>query len=800
MSSNTLPDQASVVVVGGGVMGCSTLYHLAKLGLDGLVLLERNQLTSGTTWHSAAQVRQLRSTRNMTRLVQYSANLYPALEEETGQTTGWNRTGSLSIAANADRWIHVRRQSALAHAYDVNAHEVSLDEVRALWPLMHTDDLVGAVYSPDDGRVNPSDLCLALSKGARNRGALIFENTGVTGVMKGADGRIAGVRTDSGDISAERVVICGGLWSRELAGMAGFDAPILPCEHFYLLTKPMDGISGHLPTLSDHDSHLYIRDDVGGLLVGCFEPEGKPLDPAMLGPDFAFSLLNEDWDHFEPMMLNALHRIPALAEAEVRTLLNGPESFTPDSSFLLGEAASVPGLFLGCGMNSVGVATGGGAGWALAQWIADGAPAFDLGEVNPNRFHAVENRLEHLMARAPEVLGRHYEIHYPGRQWASARDLRLTPMHTHWQAHKARFGQVYGWERPLYFGADGEPELRFGQPVWFEAVGREVAAATTGAALFDQSTFGKIKVSGPDAEAFLQRVCANDMSRAPGRAIYTAMLNEKGGYLSDFTALRLAVDEYLLYVGTTSTGRDLGWLMQNLGDANVELEDVTEDLAVLGLMGPRAPSLAAQLGADLGGLGYFHHVDTTLAGESVRAVRLSYVGEAGWEFTMPAAVAHAVGGALIEAGAVPAGLLAQTSMRIEKRFVSMGHDIDGDTTPLDAGLMFAVRSGGGFVGAAALEGATARSALVSIVLDDELADPHGHEPIYANGELIGQATSAAFGYRVGQPVALGLIKAGVVRGHETVAVELDIAGDRLAGTASLSPAFDPTGERMRPRR
>lgn len=797
--TESLPTHASVVVIGGGAMGCSTLYHLAKLGVKDAILLERNQLTSGTTWHSAAQVRQLRSTKNLTRLIQYSATLYADLEAETGQQTGWYKTGSLSIASTPDRLIHVRRQAALAKAYGVEAQEVDVAEVKRLWPLANSDDVIGAVYSPDDGRVNPSDFCLALIKGAKARGARVFEGTAVTDFVKDGAGRIVGLETTKGRIRCEKTVICGGLWSRNLAAKAGVDAPLLPCEHYYLLTRSLEGVDGHLPTLSDHDSHLYIRDDVGGLLVGCFEPLGKPIDPQALGEDFAFSLLPEDWDHFEPMMLNALHRIPALEHAEVRTLLNGPESFTPDGSFMLGETAEVPGLYLSCGMNSVGVATGGGAGWALAQWIVDGAAPFHLGEADPRRFHGVENALSALMARAPEVLGKHYAIAYPGHQMESARDLRLTPLHDRWCAAKARFAQVYGWERPQYFNAGGEPVLSFGRPAWFDQVATEVQATHEHAALFDQSTFGKIRVHGPDAERFLDRVCANDMTRAPGRAIYTAMLNERGGFESDLTALRLSPEDYRLYVGTGAIKRDMAWLKRHLGDdEQVDLDDVTEDFAVLGLMGPKSGEVADSLGASaLKELGYFHHGEIDIAGVPVRAVRMSYVGEAGWELTCSASQAAALYDALSHAGARPAGLFAQTSMRIEKRFLAMGHDIDGDVSPLHAGLDFAVKKNGDFIGRAALEEfheAGVKDRLATVVLDDEAAVPLGDEPVYADDTLVGQATSAAFGYRVGRPLALAYLNIGIGEG---ATVELDIAGERFAGKVTLRPAFDPDGRRMR---
>jgi len=527
MTSDTLlPGHASVVLVGGGVMGCSTLYHLAKLGVGDAILLERNQLTSGTTWHSAAQVRALRSTRSMTELARYSISLYPELEQETGQATGWINKGSLSIATTPDRLVHIERQVALARMFGLTVSSVSPGEARAIWPHMNADDVIGAAWSPDDGRVSPSDLCAALVKGAKSRGAKIFEKTGVTGILTEGD-RIIGLETSRGSIRTDAIALCTGLWSRDAAAMAGVDAPVWPCEHFYLLTKPIEGVTGNVPTLSDHDSHLYIRDDSGGLLVGCFEPMGKAIDPQTLGSDFAFQLLPEDWDHFEPMMINALHRLPALDTAEVKTLLNGPESFTPDGSFLLGEAAETRGLYLGCGMNSVGVATGGGAGMALAHNIVHGHMPMDLGEVDPARFAGCWNDAEALAQRVPEVLGRHYEITYPGSQWRTARDLRPTPLDAVWRAERAHFGQIHGWERPLYFEKTGEPALGFGKPAWFDNVADEAAHAHEGAALFDQSTLGKIAVKGPDAKRFLNRLCTADMHRPPGTVRFTLMLNQR---------------------------------------------------------------------------------------------------------------------------------------------------------------------------------------------------------------------------------------------------------------------------------
>ncbi len=800
MSAKDLPSHASVVIVGGGIMGCSTLYHLAKMGVSDAVLLERNKLTSGTTWHSAAQVRALRHSRNLTRMIQYSVELYSQLERETGQSVGWIQKGSLSIATTEDRLVHIRRQEALAQAFGVATRSISAGEAKEIWPLMNADDVVGAVFSPDDGRVSPSDVCAALVKAAKTAGASIFENTGVTGILT-ERGRITGVETERGVISCDAVALCTGLWSREAAAWAGSEAPALPCEHFYLLTKPIEGILGNVPTLSDHDNHLYIRDDSGGLLVGCFEPMGKPIDPARLGPDFEFQLLPEDWDHFEPMILNALHRLPPLETAEVKMLLNGPESFTPDGTFMLGEAAETQGLFFGCGLNSVGVASGGGAGMNLAHCIVHGHTAYDLGEADAKRFAPVFNSLDHLMARAPEVLGKHYEIAYPGRQWTTARDLRRTPLDAEWREEKAHFGQFYGFERPLFFNKTAEPELTFGRPGWFDQVGREVAQAHEKAAIFDQSTFGKIEVEGPDAEAFLQRVCVNDMGKVPGRAIYTAILNERGGFESDITAQRIGEEHYRLFVGTAANKRDLTWFFRHQADFRVRLRDSTDDFAVIGLMGPDATRIADELGApELNDLGYFRVGTTHMAGKHVRAVRLSYVGEQGWEITCKSANAPVIYAAMREAGAIPAGIFAQTSMRIEKKFLAYGHELDSDVTPIEAGLEFAIGWNTDFIGREALlrrrdEGP--KSHMVTILLDDPSAVPLGHEPIRLDGEIVGETTSAAFGYRVGKPVALGYAHVDAPEGLD---VQVDIARELFAARLTTSPAFDPKGARMRPSR
>jgi len=800
--NSELPSAASVVVIGGGIMGCSTLYHLAQFGVKDAILLERNKLTSGTTWHSAAQVRALRHSQNLTRMIQYSVDLYSQLEKETGQSVGWIQEGSLSIATNPDRLTHIKRQEALARAYGIDAISISAEQACERWPLMNGKDVLGAVWSPDDGRVSPSDVCAALIKAAKSAGARLFENTGVTGVIT-KNGRVRGVETTRGTIKCDAIALCAGLWSREIAAMANTQVPALACEHFYLLTKPIAGISGNTPTLSDHDNSLYIRDDSGGLLVGCFEPMGKAIKPGILDANFEFELLPEDWDHFQPMMENALHRLPVLEDVEVKMLLNGPESFTPDGTFMLGETAETQGLYLGCGMNSVGMASGGGAGMNLAHCIVHGAPAYDLSEADAQRFAPVFDSIDHLMARAPEILGTHYDIAYPAKQLKTARNIRLLPLHEEFKKDRAYTGQFYGWERPLYFNANTPPKLTFGKPDWFDNVQSEVMAAHEQAAVFDLSSFGKIDVIGTDAEAFLMQTCAGYVNRKPGSVIYSAVLNKNGTFESDITIQRLADNHYRLFVGTAAIKKDLAWFTraavsdQHHTQYDISISDVTENYAALALMGPAATTIVSSLGAQLDSIDYFKHAEDTIAGVSVRAARLSYVGEAGWEITCNSADVNNLYQALIEAGAKPAGLFAQTSMRIEKGFRAMGHELDSDVSPFDVGLNNFTRKTGGFTGHESLKERVEKGAthqVVSLSFDDESAVPLGHEPVIYNDEIIGKTTSCAFGHRVGKPVALAQMSKYMETGTQ---VKIDIAGELSVATVSISPLYDAAGTRMK---
>ena len=793
--SAELPSQSRIVVIGGGILGSSTAYHLAKNGCTDVVVLERAKLTSGTTWHAAGLVRRLRSSATLTSIINYSIELYKGLETETGQDTGWRATGSLGVTTSAERLVQLRRQVSLAHGFGLDAELVPVDRVNDYWPLVRTDDLIGAVFSPGDGRVNPSDTALALVKGARARGVRFFEDTPVTAIEK-RHGRAAAVVTPAGRIGCETVVICAGLWSRELAQLAGVNAPLYACEHFYILTRPIAGINGHLPTLSAQDGYLYARDDVGGLLVGCFEPDAKPLPLSRLPRDFAFDLLNEDWDHFEPMLANAIHRIPALETAEVRMMLNGPESFTLDNHFMLGESAEVPGLFLGCGMNSVGIASSGGAGRALAEWILEGEATMDLLEVDVRRFAPQQNVLRALHARIPEVLGNHYQLLFPGVQPRTVRGVRRSPLHEAHARAGARFGNRNGWERAEVFAPAAEQErwkLGFDRAPWHEAVGREHAAATTGVALLDQSPYGKILVTGADAERCLNRVLANDVAVDPGAVVYSAMLNRRGGFESDLTVQRWDDETFMIITGSAQTTRDLTWIRSHLepGD-RVALVDVTSAWALLGVAGPNASALLDALcfeAADLSGLAPYRHREAEIGYTRVRVARQSYTGLPGFELLVPTDMAAGVHEGLHEAGAAlnvaDIGTLAVNSLRLERGFRSWGHELSPGVTPFEAGLarFVAFDKPGGFVGRDALvrrrvEPPARR--LVRFTLPDPEAIPLGGEPLFLDTRPVGQITSTAFGYRAQRCIGLAYVSADVLQAGASAALEAEIACTRFA--------------------
>ncbi|MEW2918252.1 FAD-dependent oxidoreductase [Ruegeria sp. ANG10] len=794
----TLPSTARTVIIGGGVIGCSIAYHLAREGRKDIVVLERSKLTSGTTWHAAGLVRRLRPSATLTKLINYSIDLYSELEIETGQATGWTQTGSLTLATNPDRLTNIKRQVSLGRAFGLESEVVDAARAQALWPLIKVDDVIGAVWSPADGRVNPSDVALALSKGAKARGVKFFEDTRVTGMQK-KDGSISGVEIGEYLIKAEEVVIASGLWSREVAEMAGAHMPLYACEHFYILTKPLAEVQAlgkgvHLPTLNDQDAYLYARDDVEGLLVGSFEPHAKGISTRDLPADFSFDLLDEDWDHFMPMMENALRRIPALETAEVRMLLNGPESFTLDSQFMLGESPEVSGLFLMGGMNSTGIALAGGAGKAMAEWIIAGEPTMELNEADIRRFSPEMNVLGALEARIPEVLGRHYENPYPGRSMDTARGQRRSPIHQGLAAAGARFEVRGGWERAVHFGGDAAHlPLTFAAPKWRGQVGREVDACRNGAAILDQSAFGKIMVQGPDACAFLNRLCAAQMDIVEGRIAYTQILNARGGVESDLTVQRHGPETYLMIVGAGEVVRVMKRMRDTKGDFRVEFADVTSGYAVIGLAGAKARDvLQATSNAPVPDLKRFGFAPVEIGLARGWAGRLSFTGEEGYELYVPADMAMAAHEALVAAGASHAGLFASGSLRIESGFRAFGHELTPGTTPQEAGLGAFCAFGTGFVGEMALIKADPpKHQIVSLLFDDPNAIPIHDEPIYYDGRVVGQISSAAWSYRFGRSAALAMINAplDLIAGQDVVTgFEVEIACTRYGAKCSLKPA------------
>jgi len=809
------PSAARAVIIGGGIVGTSVAYHLTQLGWRDVVLLEQGSLSCGTTWHAAGLVGQLRSSSNLTRLIRYSVELYGRLEAETGQSTGWKRCGSVSVARTAERMVQLRRNASVANSYGIEAHVISREEAGARYPLMRVDDLVGAVWIPGDGKANPADVTQALARGARAGGARLLEGVKVTGVDV-VGGAVRGVETSAGPIATEILVNCAGMWARELGRMSGVTIPLHACEHMYIVTQPIAGVSSDLPVLRDPDGHIYVKEEVQGLLMGGFDPWAKPWGTEGIPEGFAFGTLKEDWVKFEILMTNALQRLPALETAEVRTFMNGPESFTPDNYFILGEAPEVRRYYVGAGFCSGGIAAAGGAGRALAEWIVEDRPPMDLWQADIRRFAPFHGDRRFLRERVSEIVGVHYNIAFPNRELTSGRGRLRSPLHERLRDRRAAFGAKMGWERANWFAPEGiapEPVYSFGRQNWFPYSAAEHRAAREAVALFDQTSFAKLRLDGTDAEAVLQRLCANDVGVKPGRVVYTAMLNERGGFESDLTVTRLSPDAYLIVTGSAQRTRDLDWVRRHLpAGARAVVSDVTEAYAVLGLMGPRSRDLLARAsGADLGNDAFPFGTSQEIGidGATVRASRITYVGELGWELYVPVEQAGGVYDALSEAGRDlglrDAGYYAMESLRMEKAYRAWGREVTTDDTPWEAGLGFAVRLDKPvpFIGREALlsrreQPLTKR--LLTFVLEDEAALPWGDEPILRDGRVVGAVTSAAFGHTVGRAVAMGYVRdpGGVDQRYiESGAFALDIGGDRVAARAGLAAPYDPRALRVK---
>ncbi len=813
--SNAIPAKARAVIIGGGVSGCSVAYHLAKLGWKDVVLLERKQLTCGTTWHAAGLIGQLRGSQNMTRLAKYSADLYVRLEAETGVATGMRQNGSITVALSEHRKEEIYRNATLARAFDIDVNEISPSEVKALYPHLNVSDVVAAVHLPLDGQCDPANIAMALAKGARQNGAKIIEGVKVTAVRQ-ANGRVTGVDwaqgEERGTIEADMVVNCAGMWARDFAAMSGVTLPLHACEHFYIVTEPIEGLS-RLPVLRVPDECAYYKEDAGKMMLGAFEPVAKPWGMNGISEDFCFDQLPEDFDHFEPILEQAVNRMPMLGTTGIHTFFNGPESFTPDDRYYLGEAPELKNYWIAAGYNSIGIVSSGGAGMALAQWMNDGEPPFDLWEVDIRRAQPFQKNRRYLKERVTETLGLLYADHFPYRQVETARGVRRSPLHEHLKARGAVFGEVAGWERANWFAKPGqEAQYRYSwkRQNWFENQRDEHLAVRNGVGLFDMTSFGKIRVEGRDACAFLQRMCANDIDVEAGRIVYSQMLNSRGGIESDLTVTRLGDTVFLLVVPGATLQRDLAWLRRQVGEAFAVITDVTAGEAVLCVMGPKARELLRAVSPnDLSNEGHpygtAHEIEIGLG--LARAHRVSYVGELGWELYVSTDQAAHVFEAIEEAGAdfglKLCGIHTLDSCRIEKAFRHFGHDITDEDHVLEAGLGFAVKTAkADFIGRDAVirkrdEGLKRRMVQFRLESPEQLV--FHNEAIVRDGKIVSTVTSGNYGHFLGGAIGMGYVPCAGETAADMLAssYEIEIAGERHKAVASLKPMYDPSSERVR---
>lgn len=804
-----LPSSAKIVIIGGGIIGCSTAYHLAKMGVE-VVLLERKKLTSGTTFHAAGLVGQLRTSANVTQVLGYSIELYKKLEAETGQATGWKMNGGLRLACNQERWTEVKRQATTAQSFGLDMHLLTPKEAQDLWPLMDVSDLVGAAFLPTDGQANPSDITLSLAKGARMAGAKIFEDTKVLSVDI-QNGVIKGVITEHGRIDCEKVVVCAGMWTRPFAAAHGVNVPLVPVEHQYIITDRIEGVTPNLPTLRDPDRLTYWKEDVGGLVMGGYEPNPKLWRDGSLPKDFHYTLLDNDFDHFTPTMELALGRVPALQTAGVKQMINGPESFTPDGMFILGEAPEQRNFFVGAGFNAFGIASGGGAGMCLAEWVAKGEAPFDLWPADIRRFGRPHFDSDWIRKRTYEAYGKHYAMAWPSEEYTSARPARKSPLYELLRADGAVFGEKLGWERPNWFGQAGAvDEYTFQRPNWHAAVGREHRACREAAVLFDQTSFAKFTLKGPDAEAALTWIAANDVARPNGSLIYTQMLNDRGGIEADVTVMRRAQDEYYIVTGTGFATHDYDWIARNIPTGmNAQLVDVTSAYSVLSLMGPNARQiLAAVTRADLSNSAFPFGTAQTIgiAGAPVMALRVTYVGELGYELHFPVEYATSVYAALHQAGQAHglrnAGYRAIETLRLEKGYRAWAADIGPDHTPDESGLAWAAKKSAQFKGRDAVMAQRAAGVKKMMATFTASADVilNGRETIYRDGLRVGWLSSGGYGHTVGKSIGMGFVRnpAGVTADYVLSGqYELDVATQRVPCAVTLTPLYDPSNARVK---
>ena len=811
-ASRSQPKEAKVVIVGGGVIGCSAAYHLTRLGWKDVLLLEQNQLGGGTTWHAAGLVGRLRTTNSMTRINKYSVELYSGLEKETGHSIGWKQVGSIIVGRSPDRMVQLQRTAAMSERFGVEVQLVNPKTALEKWPLLRIDDVLGAAWLPHDGKVIPKEVAVALAKGAQSRGAIILENTRVLNVRL-ANGRAAGVDTEQGPIAAEYVVLTGGMWTRELGLRCGVTIPLYPVEHHYVVTEPLPGAFDELPVGRDPDLCIYFRGEGNAVMLGAFQNFSKAWMVNKIPDQFSFQLLEPDWEKFAEPLKNGKHRIPALETAKFAKFVNGPESFTPDNNFIMGEAPGLRNLYVAAGFNSVGIASAGGAGKYLAEWMLAGEPTIDLWSVDIRRFAPWANNLSFLRERVTEVLGLHYQMAWPNREFETGRGLLKSPLHERLASQGACFGVKNGWERPNWFARDGmKPvtEYSFGRQNWFQCHAAEHRAARETVAIFDQTGFSKFVFKGRDVVSVLQRLCGNDVDVPTGQAVYTGMFNVRGGIESDLTVIRIGPAEYLIITGSSQTVRDFDWISRNLRpDEQAALVDVTHGLSVIGVMGPRSRTLLSRVThADLSNAAFpFWSSRVIGIGQAtVRAVRLTYVGELGWELQVPMDQTVMVYDSLIAAGQdlgfTNAGHYAINSLRLEKGYRAWGAELSPDDTPLEAGLGFAIDWKKSFLGREALEQqkvAGLKRRLAIFVLDDPEPVLWGSEPILRDGTPVGYTTSGSYGHTVGGAIAMGYINHNQPITAEFIAggrYAINVSGRLCPAKALLRAPYDPERKRI----
>lgn len=810
----SLPTQARVVIIGGGVIGCSVAYHLAKIGWTDIVLLERKQLTSGTTWHAAGLIAQLRATKNMTKLAKYSQELYGGLEAETGVSTGFKRCGSITVALTDERLEEINRQAAMARSFGVEAEPISPAEVAKRYEHLNIDGVTGGVYLPLDGQGDPANIAQALAKGARQNGALVKEGYLVRDIHK-TGRRVAGVswegHGESGHIEAEHVVNCGGMWGHQIGRMAGANVPLHACEHFYIVTESIPGLT-QMPVLRVPDECAYYKEDAGKYLLGAFEPNAKPwtLD---IPADFEFDQLPEDFDHFEPILEKAVDRLPLLAEAGIHTFFNGPESFTPDDAYHLGLAPELDNFWVACGFNSIGIQSAGGAGSALAQWMDEGQKPFDLGDVDIARMQPFQGNRTYLFERSKETLGLLYADHFPYRQKETARGVRRTPFHAQLQARGAVFGELAGWERANWFARDGqEPQYQYSwsRQNFFDNVREEHMAVRQAVGMYDMSSFGKIRVEGRDAEAFMNYVGGGDYSVPVGKIVYTQFLNMHGGIEADVTVTRLSEHAYLVVTPAATRLADETWMRRHQGDFNVVITDVTAGEGVLAVMGPRSREVLQMVSPndfsnEANPFGTAQEIEIGMG--LARAHRVTYVGELGWEIYVSADQAGHVFETLLEAGQETGlklcGMHMMDTCRIEKGFRHFGHDITAEDHVMEAGLGFAVKKDKpDYIGRDAVL-RKLETGLTMRLLQFKLTDPepllYHAEPILRDGEIVSYLTSGAYGHAEGAAMGMGYVPCAGEALADVLAsnYEIDIAGVRVKAEVSSKPFYDPKSERVK---